>query len=101
GIRKGMTAEALAKIRPAFHKQGSIHAGNASQISDGAAAVLLMTRAKAEALGQPIIGKYVTSAIVGVAPLLMGVGPWAAIPKLFEKVGITKDQVDVFEINEA
>ncbi|RPA77821.1 thiolase [Ascobolus immersus RN42] len=101
GIRKGMTAEALAKIRPAFHKQGSIHAGNASQISDGAAAVLLMTRAKAEALGQTIIGKYVSSAVVGVAPLLMGVGPWAAIPKLFEKTGITKDQVDVFEINEA
>lgn len=101
GIRKGMTAEALGKIRPAFHKEGSIHAGNASQISDGASAALLMRRDTAERLGQKIIGKYVASAVVGVEPLLMGIGPWAAIPRLFEKTGITKDQVDLFEINEA
>lgn len=101
GIRKGMTVEALSKIRPAFHKQGSIHAGNASQISDGAAAVLLMRRDVAQRHGLKIVGKYVASAVVGVEPLLMGIGPWAAIPRLFEKTGITKDQVDIFEINEA
>jgi acetyl-CoA acyltransferase 1 len=101
GIRKGMTAESLAKIRPAFAKDGSIHAGNASQISDGAAAVLLMKRSTAERLGQKIIGKYVSASIVGVKPLLMGVGPWKAIPVALEKAGITKDDVDIFEINEA
>lgn len=101
GIRPGMTAESLGKIRPAFAKDGSIHAGNASQISDGAAAVLMMRRSTAEKLGQPIIGKYVAAAIAGVEPLLMGIGPWAAIPKVFGKTGITKDDVDIFEINEA
>jgi len=101
GIRPGITAESLGKIKPAFAKDGSIHAGNASQISDGAAAVLLMKRSTAEKLGQTIIGKYVTASVAGVAPLLMGIGPWAAIPKAFEKAGITKDDVDIFEINEA
>ncbi|TVY47947.1 3-ketoacyl-CoA thiolase, peroxisomal [Lachnellula occidentalis] len=101
GVRDGITAESLAKIKPAFAKDGSIHAGNASQISDGAAAVLLMKRSTAERLGQKIIGKYVTASVAGVAPLLMGIGPWAAIPKAFEKAGISKDDVDIFEINEA
>ncbi|KAI1500870.1 thiolase [Biscogniauxia marginata] len=101
GVRPGITAESLGKIRPAFAKDGSIHAGNASQISDGAAAVLLMRRSTAERLGQPVLGKYVAASVVGVKPLLMGVGPWKAIPKVFELTGITKDDVDVFEINEA
>lgn len=101
GIRAGVTAESLAKIRPAFAKDGSIHGGNASQISDGAAAVLLMKRSTAERLGQQILGKYVAASIVGVAPLLMGVGPWKAIPVALEKAGITKDDVDIYEINEA
>lgn len=101
GIRAGITAESLAKIRPAFSKDGSIHAGNASQITDGAAAVLMMRRSTAEKLGQKILGKYVGAAVAGVEPLLMGVGPWAAIPKVFKKAGITKEDVDVFEINEA
>lgn len=101
GVRPGITAESLGKIKPAFAKDGSIHAGNASQISDGAAAVLLMKRSKAEQLGQTILGKFVASSVAGVAPLLMGIGPWAAIPKVFEKTGITKDDVDIFEINEA
>ncbi|TAQ87413.1 hypothetical protein B7494_g4265 [Chlorociboria aeruginascens] len=101
GVRPGITAEGLSKIKPAFAKDGSIHAGNASQISDGAAAVLLMKRSTAERLGQTIIGKYVAVSVVGVAPLLMGIGPWAAIPKVFEKTGINKDDVDIFEINEA
>ena len=101
GIRPGITPESLAKIKPAFAKDGSIHAGNASQISDGAAAVLLMKRSTAERLGQTIIGKFVTSAVVGVKPLLMGIGPWKAIPVVLEKAGISKEEVDVYEINEA
>merc|ERR1712058_2500 len=94
GVRPGITAESLGKIKPAFAKDGSIHAGNASQISDGAAAVLLMKRSTAEKLGQPILGKYVTASVVGVPPLYMGVGPWKAIPVALEKAGITKDDVD-------
>lgn len=101
GVRSGITAESLSKIKPAFAKDGSIHAGNASQISDGAAAVLLMKRSTAERLHQTILGKYVASSVVGVAPLLMGIGPWAAIPKVFEKTGLTKNDIDIFEINEA
>ena len=101
GIRPGVTAESLSKIKPAFAKDGSIHGGNASQISDGAAAVLLMKRSTAERLGQKIMGKYVAGAVVGVKPLLMGIGPWKAIPVALEKAGISKDEVDVWEINEA
>jgi len=101
GVRDGITAESLGKIRPAFAKDGSIHAGNASQISDGAAAVLLMKRSTAERLGQKIIGKYVQASIVGVPPLLMGVGPAAAIPVVLQKTGLDKDEVDIYEINEA
>lgn len=101
GVRPGITAESLGKVKPAFAKDGSIHAGNASQISDGAAAVLLMRRSTAERLGQTILGKYVAAAVAGVPPLLMGIGPWKAIPKAFALAGITKDDVDIFEINEA
>ncbi|KAI1411115.1 peroxisomal 3-keto-acyl-CoA thiolase [Hypoxylon sp. FL1857] len=102
GVRPGITVESLAKIRPAFAEGGSIHAGNASQISDGAAAVLLMKRSTAEKLGQTIIGKFVAASVVGVKPLLMGIGPWKAIPKVFELAGgLTNDDVDIFEINEA
>lgn len=101
GVREGMTAESLGKIRPAFAKDGSIHAGNASQISDGAAAVLLMRRSTADRLGQTILGKYVAASVVGVPPLLMGIGPWKAIPVALEKAGIAQSDVDIFEINEA
>ena len=101
GIRDGITAESLSKIKPAFAKDGSIHAGNASQISDGAAAVLLMKRSTAERLDQKIMGKFVSSSVVGVKPLLMGIGPWKAIPVALEKAGVGKEDVDVYEINEA
>lgn len=101
GVREGITPESLGKIRAAFAKDGSIHAGNASQISDGAAAVLLMKRSTAERLGQKIIGKFVQASIVGVPPLLMGVGPAAAIPVVLAKTGLHKDDVDIYEINEA
>jgi acetyl-CoA acyltransferase 1 len=104
GIRPGITAESLSKIRPAFAKDGSIHAGNASQVSDGAAAVLLMKRSTALRLQQPILGKFVAASIVGVPPLLMGIGPWKAIPVALAKAGdggISTADVDIYEINEA
>jgi acetyl-CoA acyltransferase 1 len=101
GVREGITAESLSKIRPAFAKDGSIHAGNASQVSDGAAAVLLMKRSKAQELGQPILGKFVSASVVGVPPLLMGIGPWKAIPVALAKAGINKNDVDIYEVNEA
>ena len=104
GIRPHITPESLGEIKPAFplgNSAGTIHAGNASQISDGAAAVLLMKRSTATHIGQPILGKFIAAAVVGVPPLLMGMGPWAAIPRVFEKTGINKDDVDIFEINEA
>ncbi|RMY44424.1 hypothetical protein D0864_15637 [Hortaea werneckii] len=100
GVRE-VTEESLGKIKPAFAKNGSIHAGNASQISDGAAAVLLMKRSTAERLGQKILGKYVAASVVGVPPLLMGIGPWKAIPVALEKAGVSKNDVDIYEINEA
>lgn len=101
GIRRGVTAESLGKIRPAFSKTGSTHAGNASQISDGAGAVLLMRRSVAEKLGQPIIAKFVHCKTVGVPPEIMGVGPAVAIPAVLKDVGLSVDDVDIFEINEA
>ncbi|WVO15999.1 hypothetical protein L204_103664 [Cryptococcus depauperatus] len=101
GIREGVTKESLSKLKPAFSKEGSTHAGNASQISDGAAAVLLARRSVAQKMGLPILGKFVVSAVVGVPPKLMGIGPAFAIPKVLEKAGITKEDVDFFEINEA
>ncbi|TFK52111.1 thiolase [Heliocybe sulcata] len=101
GIRDGVTAESLAKLKPAFSKDGTTHAGNASQVSDGAAAVLLARRSVAKRLGLPILGKYVTSVVVGVPPRIMGVGPAFAIPKLLAQTGLSKDDVDLYEINEA
>ena len=101
GVRHGTTFETLSKLRPAFSKDGSTHAGNASQVSDGAAAVILARRSVAEKHGLPIIGKYVAAAVAGVPPAIMGIGPAVAIPKLFSKTGLTNDDIDIFEINEA
>ncbi|KAG1901832.1 Thiolase, N-terminal domain-containing protein [Suillus fuscotomentosus] len=101
GIRDGVTAESLSKLKPAFTKNGTTHAGSASQVSDGAAAVVLARRSVAKRLGLPIVGKYVTSTVVGVPPRIMGVGPAYAIPKVLEKTGLSKDDVDFYEINEA
>ncbi|KAK0203214.1 Thiolase, N-terminal domain-containing protein [Desarmillaria ectypa] len=101
GIRDGVTAESLAKLKPAFTKNGTTHAGNASQVSDGAAAVLLTRRSVAQRLGLPIIGKFVAAVATGVPPRIMGVGPAYAIPKVLEKTGLTKEDIDFFEINEA
>ncbi|KAG8892301.1 3-ketoacyl-CoA thiolase with broad chain length specificity [Tulasnella sp. 408] len=101
GIRGGVTAESLSKLKPAFKKDGSTHAGNASQVSDGAAAVLLTRRSVAKKMGLPIVGKFVTAVAVGVPPKIMGVGPVYAIPKALAKAGITPNDVDFYEINEA
>ncbi|KAI0334609.1 acetyl-CoA acetyl transferase [Cubamyces sp. BRFM 1775] len=101
GVRDGVTPESLAKLKPVFKKDGSTHAGNASQVSDGAAAVLLARRSAAKKLGLPIVGKFVAAAYTGVPPRIMGVGPAYAIPKVLEQTGLSKDDVDFYEINEA
>ena len=146
GVRDGVTADSLAKLKPAFKKDGTTHAGwfflpfflsfcqqvlmfsfcflgNASQVSDGAAAVLLARRSVAKKLGLPIVGKYVTAAVVGVPPKIMGfvfyfffldvllilitsatsisVGPAYAIPRVLQLTGLTISDVDFYEINEA
>jgi len=102
GIRYGTTFESLSKIRPAFPKWGDKSTGgNSSQVTDGGAVVLLMKRSTAEKLGQPILAKFCGSTVVGLAPRIMGIGPSLAIPKLLGKFGLTKDDIDIFEINEA
>ncbi|KAL2830926.1 Thiolase, N-terminal domain-containing protein [Aspergillus pseudoustus] len=102
GVRYGTTVESLSKIRPAFPQFGDKSTGgNSSQVTDGAAAVLLMRRSKAIELGQPILAKFVGATVAGVPPRVMGIGPTAAIPKLLEKFSLTKEDIDIFEINEA
>lgn len=103
GIREGVTAEKLAKLKPAFKPDGASTAGNSSQVSDGAAATLLMRRSTATALGlgDRIMGKFVSTVTVGCDPDEMGVGPAVAIPKLLEQHGLTNADVNRWEINEA
>ena len=102
GIRAGTTFESLQKLKPAFLPHGDrSHAGNSSQLTDGCAAVLLMKRSTAEKLGQPILAKYVGATVAGLPPRIMGIGPSVAIPKLLTKFGLTIDDVDLVEINEA
>ncbi|QGA15938.1 hypothetical protein EYB26_003600 [Talaromyces marneffei] len=103
GIRYGTTAESLRKIRAAFPQwePSNTTGGNASQITDGAAALILMKRSHAEQLGQPIIGKFVAATVAGLEPRIMGIGPTVAIPKILSKTGLNVEDVDVFEINEA
>ncbi|PNS16875.1 Acetyl-CoA acetyltransferase [Sphaceloma murrayae] len=102
GPRYGTTYESLSKIKPAFLPHGDrSHAGNSSQVTDGAAAVLLMKRSKAIELGQPIMAKFVGATVAGLAPRIMGIGPSIAIPKLLTKYGLTIDDIDVVELNEA
>lgn len=101
GPRAGTTLEGLAKLKPAFKKDGSTTAGNASQVSDGAAAVLLMKRSKAKQLGLPVIGTFRGFKVAGCDPLFMGEGPAYAIPALLQDVGLQVKDIDVFELNEA
>ncbi|KAI2641280.1 Thiolase, N-terminal domain-containing protein [Xylaria nigripes] len=102
GIRPGTTAAGLAKIRPAFPQWGPITTGgNASQVTDGASALVLMKRSKAIQLGLPIMAKYVGSTVAGLPPRIMGIGPTVAIPKLLKRFNLTVDDCDVIELNEA
>jgi len=102
GPRYGTTFESLSKIRPAFTEFGDRStAGNSSQTTDGAAAILLMKRSKALELNQPILAKFVGATVAGLAPRIMGIGPTIAIPKLLTKFQISLDDIDVIEVNEA
>ncbi|KAL1006249.1 hypothetical protein UPYG_G00069740 [Umbra pygmaea] len=101
GIRAGTTLAGLTKLRAAFKADGSTTAGNSSQVSDGAAAVLVGRRSTAEALSLPILGVLRASAVVGVPPDVMGIGPAYAIPAALKQAGLTLDDIDIFEINEA
>jgi acetyl-CoA acetyltransferase family protein len=101
GIRPDTTLEKLAELKPAFKPDGKITAGNSSQISDGAAAVLLMTREKADALGVKPRARIVDQTTVGVDPVIMLTGPIPATQKLLERGGMKIDDIDLIEINEA
>jgi acetyl-CoA acyltransferase 1 len=101
GMREGTTAAKLAKLKPAFQKGGTTTAGNSSQVTDGAAAVLLARRSVAEKLGLPIKGRVLSYAVAGVPPEVMGVGPAYAIPAALKKAGLTVEDIDVYEVNEA
>jgi acetyl-CoA acetyltransferase family protein len=103
GIRYGTTAESLSKIRSAFPQWTPSHTtgGNASQITDGAAAVVLMKRSRAQELCQPILAKFGGATVIGLEARIMGIGPSIAIPKVLAKTGLNKEDVDIFEINEA
>eukprot|EP00035_Acanthoeca_spectabilis_P016313 m.330617 g.330617 ORF g.330617 m.330617 type:complete len:415 (-) comp16512_c1_seq15:60-1304(-) len=101
GIREGTKHETLAKLKPAFKKGGSTTAGNSSQVSDGAAAVLMAKRSTAKRMGLPILATLKSSAVAGVPPAVMGIGPAVAIPKALEKAGLSTSDIDVYEINEA
>ncbi|SDT26962.1 acetyl-CoA acetyltransferase [Pseudomonas asplenii] len=99
--RAGTTAEALGKLKPAFKKDGSVTAGNASSLNDGAAAVILMSAAKAKALGLPVLAKIAAYANAGVDPAIMGIGPVSATRRCLEKAGWNLEQLDLIEANEA
>lgn len=101
GIRKGTSLEGLSKLKPAFKKGGSTTAGNSSQVSDGAAAVLLASRAAAQKYGLPILARWVGFAVGGVPPNLMGIGPSVAIPKVLAQCRMNISDIDIFEVNEA
>ncbi|WP_144512407.1 acetyl-CoA C-acetyltransferase [Bacillus sp. FJAT-22090] len=101
GVRQGTTIETLAKLRPAFNVRGSVTAGNASQTSDGAGAVLVMDREVAEAQGLKPIAKFRSFAVGGVAPDVMGIGPIVAVPKALKLAGLSIEDIDIWEINEA
>ncbi len=101
GVRADTTTEVLAKLKPAFKLGGTVTAGNASQMSDGAAAAVLMSKERAEALGLRPIATFRAFALTGVEPEIMGVGPIEAIPKALRMAGLTINDVDLFEINEA
>ncbi len=101
GPRRDTTLEALARLRPAFHVKGTVTAGNSSQMSDGAAAVIVTSAAMARERGLTPLGRFVAFATAGVAPELFGLGPVPAIRKVLKLAGLTLDQMDLVELNEA
>ncbi|TCS83758.1 acetyl-CoA C-acetyltransferase [Tepidibacillus fermentans] len=101
GVRNDTSLGALAKLKPVFMANGTVTAGNSSQTSDGAAAVMMMSREKAEELGLKPIARFVSYAVAGVAPEIMGIGPVKAIPKALKKADLSLEDIDLFELNEA
>ena len=101
GVRVGTSTETLAKLRPAFSVTGSVTAGNASQTSDGAGAVLVMDREEAEKQGLKPMAKFLGFAVGGVPPEIMGIGPIVAVPKALKIAGLSIEDIDLWEINEA
>ncbi len=101
GVRAGSSVQSLAKLRPAFSTTGTVTAGNASQMSDGAASVLVMDREAAEADGLTPLVKFRSFAVAGVAPEIMGIGPVEAIPKAIKLAGLEQSDIGLFELNEA
>uniref|UniRef100_A0A061S4X0 acetyl-CoA C-acyltransferase n=1 Tax=Tetraselmis sp. GSL018 TaxID=582737 RepID=A0A061S4X0_9CHLO len=101
GIRADVTPQGLAKLPAVFKKGGSTTPGNASQVSDGAAAAVLMTRAEARRRGLPVLGVFRSYAAVGVPPEIMGIGPAKAIPEAVRMAGLSISDIDLFELNEA
>jgi acetyl-CoA acyltransferase len=101
GPRADTSMEALSKLKPAFKEGGTVTAGNSSQMSDGAAAVIIMSTEKAEARGLKPLVRFVSFATGGVPPELMGIGPIAAVPKALRLAGLKLEDIDLFEINEA
>jgi acetyl-CoA acyltransferase len=99
--RPDTTLEALAALKPSFAQKGTVTPGNASPLSDGAAAALVASEEKAKALGLPVLGYFRHFVTVGVDPTIMGIGPVPAIRKLFAKTGLTIKDIDLFEVNEA
>jgi acetyl-CoA acyltransferase len=101
GVRRDSSIEGLSKLKPAFHVKGTITAGNASQMSDGAAAAVVMSDERAKSLGLKPMARFVAYATAGCPPEEMGIGPVFAIPKVLKLAGLTLDQIDVIELNEA
>ncbi len=101
GPRGDTSLELLARLRPAFKLGGTVTAGNSSQMSDGAAGVIIMSKAKADALGLKPLARFVSFAAGGVAPDIMGMGPIAAVPKVLERTGMSLNDIQLIELNEA
>ena len=101
GPRRDTSVEALAKLKPAFATKGSVTAGNSSQMSDGAGAVVLMSEAAVKRYNLKPLGRFVGYAVAGVPPDVMGIGPVKAIPKVLQQAGLSKEQLDWIELNEA
>jgi len=101
GVRADTSIEALSKLKPAFALKGSVTAGNSSQTSDGSSFVMVMSEKLMNSLGLKPIGRLVNCASAGVHPRIMGIGPIAAVPKVLKQAGMTQDQIDLFELNEA